>query len=196
MSVPKNEINSSIFDDLAMIFEYPCDEMFPVLSSLIIKFSSQPLLQYQSINKKLQIYFDYFSKNNLGKIEEDYVSTFEMNTKYILYIGHILFGENYERSNYISYLNELYQENEFVIKNNELPDHVSVILKFFSINDVPLKNKKPLFQDFIKTFERKSDEPQILPETFLINLEDKNKYPLLYSILFDLAQLLKTWEFE
>lgn len=196
MNVPMTEINYSVFDDLAMIFEYPQDVMFPVLSSLIIKFSTHPLFHHQSIKEKLQIFFDYCSSNNIGTIEEDYVSTFEMNTRYILYIGHLLFGENYDRSNYISQLNELYQKNKFVIKNNELSDHVSVIFKFFSMEDVSPDKKKQLILDFIESFERKSNETKNLSETFLITLEDKNKYPLLYSLLFDLAELLKILEFE
>ena len=88
MDLLKPAFDESLFDDIGMLFEYPKDELFPVVSFLIRKFSSFTDQQSKQITEKLQIFFDYCSSNLLGKLEEDFISTFEMNTKYVLYIGY------------------------------------------------------------------------------------------------------------
>jgi nitrate reductase delta subunit len=47
------------------------------------------------------------------------------------YIGYQLFGETYKRGEFLALLNARYREAGFVVEG-ELPDHLSVILRYLS----------------------------------------------------------------
>ena len=196
MQTNQKDKDSSLFEDLALLYEYPTEELIPVISLLIKKFSTNSNNLLVPIIEKLRIFFDYCSSNTLAKLEEDYIATYEMNTKYILYIGHLLFGENYERSEFISQLQHLYDENDFKIDQNELPDHISVILKFLSKKTVSKSNKRKLMENILASFRQENNAKDKQDQTYLMNLNEDNKYPLLYFLLTDLVEVFKIWEIE
>ena len=196
MQITNSNADSSIFEDLALLYEYPTEDLIPVLSLLIKKFSSSTNIAYHSITEKLKVFFDYCSTTNLSKLEEDYIASFEMNTKFVLYLGHLLLGENYERSEFISQLKDLYDEYNFKIENNELPDHISLILKFLSKTNVPQNKKNILIENLIEAFSNKTGTNNSIEDTYLVVLDDKNKYPIIYYLLFDLVLIFKIWEVE
>ena len=196
MSTKEKECDSSIFEDLSLLYEYPKEELIPVISLLIKKFSKKSNLLFIPIIDKLNTFFDYCSSNPLSKLEEDYIATFEMNTKYVLYVGHKLFGENYERSEFIAQLKEYYTENNFIIENNELPDHIAVILNFLSKDTIPSEDKNKLVENLIQSFGKETNFQGKVQDTFLTNIDVNNKYPLLYLLLTDLIEIFKIWEID
>lgn len=67
-----------------------------------------------------------------GRLEEVYTGYFDLNPVCHPYVGYHLFGESYKRSEFLLTLKELYREHGFVIGDAELPDRVSVMLRFLS----------------------------------------------------------------
>lgn len=196
MNMKQVKLDLSIFEDIALLYEYPKEELVPVVSLLIKKFSSQTNTLFQQMNEKLQLFFDYCTSNQLSTLEENYIATFEMNTKYILYIGHLIFGETYERSEFISQLNELYDQYGFKLESNELADHVGVIFRFLARNNLSFKTRESLVKNLKQGLDEKEQSEVDAEEQFLLELERRNKYPILYLLLSDLVEVLEKWEYD
>lgn len=65
----------------------------------------------------------------LGRLEELYTSTFELDAVCHPYVGYHLFGESYKRSLFLIKLKELYRAAGFDV-SGELPDHLAVMLRY------------------------------------------------------------------
>jgi nitrate reductase delta subunit len=65
-------------------------------------------------------------------LEEIYTSTFELNGTCHLYVGYHMFGEAYKRSAFMLELKDRFRQHDFE-PDVELPDHLSVLLRFMSI---------------------------------------------------------------
>ncbi len=79
--------------------------------------------------KKLKI---WLNKQSLGYIQEAYTAIFDINSLCSPYVGYYLFGEDYRRSLLITGLKEKFRQFGFKQQGNEMPDHISVLLKFLS----------------------------------------------------------------
>ncbi len=74
----------------------------------------------------------------LGRVQEVYSSTFDLDAAYHPYVGYHLFGETYKRSVFMLELKERYRAHGFVVER-ELPDHLAVLLRFLATHgDSPL----------------------------------------------------------
>jgi nitrate reductase delta subunit len=67
----------------------------------------------------------------LGRLEEIYTATFDLNPDCCPYIGYHLFGESYKRSVFMLELKARYSAQHFDIAD-ELPDHLAPLLLFLS----------------------------------------------------------------
>ena len=65
-------------------------------------------------------------------LEELYTGTFDLQAVCYPYVGYHLFGESYKRGMFMAQLNAGYRERAFSAEN-ELPDHVGVILRFLAL---------------------------------------------------------------
>ena len=69
-------------------------------------------------------------------LEETYAATFDLNTVCCLYVGYQLFGESYKRGAFMAKLNAEYREIGHDA-GKELPDHLSVVLRYLAALDDP-----------------------------------------------------------
>lgn len=133
-----------------------CNEINPEAGSLMEKFCS------------------FIEKNSSEKLEEVYTSTFEMNTSCSSYVGYHLFGETHKRSIFMLELKERYRLFNFTAPDNELPDHLSLILKFLSIcPDFDLANEiinEALLPVLNKTKEKATETYKILLDALVLVL--------------------------
>jgi nitrate reductase delta subunit len=67
------------------------------------------------------------------QVEELYTSTFDMQPICYPYVGYHLFGDSYKRGAFMAKLIEGYRAFGYSVEN-ELPDHVAVILRFFALS--------------------------------------------------------------
>ena len=67
-----------------------------------------------------------------GRMEEIYTSTFDLQVVCYPYAGYHLFGESHKRGAFMVKLKEHYRAHGFST-GNELPDHITLILRFLAI---------------------------------------------------------------
>ncbi len=65
-----------------------------------------------------------------GRLEEVYTGFFDLNPVCHPYVGYQLFGESYKRSSFLLGLKGLYRAEGFQFSESELPDRLSVMLRF------------------------------------------------------------------
>jgi nitrate reductase delta subunit len=84
-----------------------------------------------SAEEPFSIFMDWVQQEPLSRLEEIYTSTFDLQGICCLYVGHQLFGDNYQRSWFMARLNEAYYAKGYST-GCELPDHLAVILRFLA----------------------------------------------------------------
>lgn len=120
----------------ADILDYPKFKFHETLRSCI----AHPELT-EDARLLLTEFSNFAEKLSLSKLEEVYSGTFDWGESLPLYIGYYLFGESYKRSVFLVGLKERYKLYNFSCEN-ELPDHLAVMLRFLSIiNDYELKSE-------------------------------------------------------
>ncbi len=67
----------------------------------------------------------------LGRMEEIYTGTFDVNPTCFIYAGYMLFGESFKRGKFMVRLQQEYRHYGFD-RDNELPDHLAVMMRFMS----------------------------------------------------------------
>lgn len=119
-------VKRKIFRLFADILEYPRES---VMDSVL---ECESLLPGKDIEAGTQLgkFRDFIENMSVAQLQEVYTVTFDMNAAYQPYVGYHLFGESYKRSIFMVELKKHYRANGFVIENNELPDHIVVLLYF------------------------------------------------------------------
>lgn len=88
-----------------------------------------------------------------GRVEEIFTSTFDLQGTCCPYVGHYLFGDNYQRSRFMACLSEGYHNKGFSY-GNELPDHVAVILRFLALGSDDEFSQVLLEEGFLPSVEK------------------------------------------
>ncbi|MBI2862426.1 MAG: nitrate reductase molybdenum cofactor assembly chaperone [Chloroflexi bacterium] len=89
----------------------------------------------------------------LGRQEEIYTGTFELDPACYPYVGYHLFGETYKRSVFLLELKERYRAQGFVIEN-ELPDHLAVLLWFLATTEDAVLAREIIHEALLPALER------------------------------------------
>jgi len=84
---------------------------------------------------QLKEFHEYAVSLPPGRLEEVYTGTFDLDAACHPYIGYHLFGETYKRSIFLVELKQRYSAAGFTFPDNELPDHLAVILHFIAITN-------------------------------------------------------------
>lgn len=84
--------------------------------------------------KRLQDFLDFVERTPLGRLEEIYTGTFDVNPACYIFAGYMLFGESFKRGKFLVQLQEKYREHGFSA-GNELADHVPVLFRFLATLD-------------------------------------------------------------
>jgi nitrate reductase delta subunit len=87
---------------------------------------------YPEAADQIQGFSEYFGNTPLGRLEEIYTGTFDMNPACYIFAGYILFGESFNRGKFLVRLQKEYRERHFSA-GNELADHLAVMFKFMGI---------------------------------------------------------------
>jgi len=83
----------------------------------------------------LESFIGFLENNDISRIEEVFTGTFDLQSLCHPYVGYQLCGESQQRTMFMIKLRELYQQYDF-ISRNELPDHLTEIMRFIgSIDD-------------------------------------------------------------
>ncbi|MFQ5875997.1 MAG: nitrate reductase molybdenum cofactor assembly chaperone [Dehalococcoidia bacterium] len=70
-----------------------------------------------------------------GRLEEIYTGAFDLDATCHPYVGYHLFGESYKRSVFLLELKERYRAQGYIANDKDLPDRLSILLRFLSMSD-------------------------------------------------------------
>ncbi len=88
-----------------------------------------------------------------GHLEEVYTGTFDLDAACHPYVGYHLFGESYKRSVFLLELKQRYRAQGFAVEN-ELPDHLVVLLRFLAQSDDAPLVREIICQAMLPALER------------------------------------------
>jgi nitrate reductase delta subunit len=132
-----------MYQRLASLVSYPDVQLFRTLDGCIQALAPE----VPEAAALLEHFRDTAQVLGQDALEEAYIQTFEMQAETALYIGHQLFGEDWRRGTFMACLKERYRECGFS-SGAELPDHVSVILRFLAAEQ-PGSEREELIGDCI-----------------------------------------------
>ncbi|NOZ84439.1 MAG: hypothetical protein GXP60_06525 [Epsilonproteobacteria bacterium] len=81
---------------------------------------------------RIELLKKWLDSQSLGSLQEAYTGIFDINSLCSPYIGYHLFGEDYKRSLLLTGLKEKFRLFGFDRPYDEMPDHLSVVLRFLS----------------------------------------------------------------
>ncbi len=116
-----------LFQLFATLFDYPK----PGFATAASESAARLALDEPEAAQLLREFATLAAATPLGQMEESYTGVFELNPALCPYIGYHLFGETYKRSVFLLALKEQYRAHDFDA-GIELPDHLSVMLRFLS----------------------------------------------------------------
>jgi nitrate reductase delta subunit len=100
-----------------------------------------------AISNLINEFVNFYENNSLDKLEEIYTSTFDLNPTCYPYVGYQLFGDGYQRGEFLVKLKEKYQQFNFKNNSQELADHLTIILDFLGSLSENNVLKKELIED-------------------------------------------------
>mgnify|MGYP006374649571 CR=1 FL=1 len=130
-------MNPPTYTLLAESFRYPVPGRLEELERGLKSNQGDPRKGYAAFVKGIQ-------KLPLTEWEELYTTTWDLNPVAAPYIGYQMWGENYQRGNFMSNLNrELLTAG--IDSDGELPDHLIPVLRYFAAVSEPLPELLEIF---------------------------------------------------
>jgi nitrate reductase delta subunit len=93
-----------------------------------------------------------------GQLEEVYTGIFDLDAACHPYVGYQLFGESYERSAFIVELKKRYRSSGFEASESELPDRLSVLLRFLSMSGDGDPNQEIINEGILPALDKMAKE--------------------------------------
>lgn len=87
------------------------------------------------------------------ELEVLYTSTFDLSPVVAPYVGHLAWGDSYERGGFMAKLQGA-MHSVGVHPNGELPDHLDPILRYLAAADQPIDDLKPVLVPAITKMEK------------------------------------------
>jgi nitrate reductase molybdenum cofactor assembly chaperone NarJ/NarW len=121
------ERNRELYRLLAELLEYPrSDYVARARRCLDLVCELRP-----SVAERLAAFVDFVESTPTPHLEERFTAAFDLQPAYSPYVGYHIVGDNSKRGMLMARLQEVYRSRGFEW-GSELPDHVSVILRFLS----------------------------------------------------------------
>ncbi|HFL8824138.1 MAG TPA: nitrate reductase molybdenum cofactor assembly chaperone [Candidatus Azoamicus sp. OHIO1] len=160
------------------LLSYPSNEFKECISSIIPILKEENLLSEDCIDK-LAVFIDYINCSNLLDLQENYVSIFDRQKRFSLYLFEHIHGDARERGMAMVDLKNLYKASDFDIDSNiELPDYIPVFLEYLSL--MPKEKSSILLGEIINIIAVIGRRLQL--------------FNSLYYIIFDLLEYLSNFK--
>jgi nitrate reductase delta subunit len=88
-----------------------------------------------------------------GELEELYTLTFDLSPVVVPYVGHLAFGDSYERGTFMADLRGAMRSAD-IDPGSELPDHLDPILRYLAATDEPIESLEPVLVPAITKMEK------------------------------------------
>ncbi len=146
----------------------------------------EPIIQEITANaaRYLHQFKEQISTLTTIQLQEQYSDLIDMNPHFHPYIAAHLLGESYKRSVFLIKLKELFKEHDFEPPEKELPDHLSVLLKFLSVTKDPQVQKTILEDAIMPALNKIVKEDNLSLDNALMGTNPaRNPYVYLYMAL-------------
>jgi nitrate reductase delta subunit len=158
------------YSTLANLLDYPTTNLIDQTGSFITMLEPD----YPESIEYVREFLDFAETTPLGRLEEIYTGTFDVNPACYIFAGYMLFGESFKRGKFLVRLQEEYRNRGFSA-GNELADHTAVLFRFLgtlSDNDADqLLTQQlvrdclgPVFKIMIDSFKPVDPEKDNLPK--------------------------------
>ncbi len=160
----KENQQQQIYRCLSQLLDYPTEALGEQTRTCIDLLKGD----YSQAAQQMESFLHFVETTELGRLEEVYTGTFDINPACHIFAGHILFGESFKRGAFMAELTEEYQKRHFDTKK-ELADHIPVLLRFLSglaLDDTLAKELNsdcliPVFQKMNDNFKEDSQNPYV-----------------------------------
>ncbi|MCW8826866.1 MAG: nitrate reductase molybdenum cofactor assembly chaperone [Gammaproteobacteria bacterium] len=123
-----------IYKILARLIDYPTTEMIENISevrTLVAEDASIAASEKEAINE----FVSWMEGQDLLRIQENYVNTFDMVPEHDLHLTHHIFGDDRGRGPALVDLSEHYKAAGLEVAEKEIPDFLPLILEYVSTLD-------------------------------------------------------------
>lgn len=124
----RGQAQQRILHLLAQILEYPGSD----LAEAVRECEALLSLKYSEAAACLREFQDFVAETPLGRLQEIYTVTFDLDATCHPYVGHHLFGESYKRSAFMLGLKERYDKYN-LDTGSEVADHLALMVRFLSL---------------------------------------------------------------
>ncbi len=115
----------SIFNNFAKLFSYPESNSRSLIEQLWMALPEEQVVLLKNC-------YDFFEQAEQTEIEELFTATFDMNPTACLEVGWHLYGEEYQRGEFLVMMRRALTEHG-IAETIELPDHLSHCLRLLAV---------------------------------------------------------------
>ncbi|MDP6417186.1 MAG: molecular chaperone TorD family protein [Gammaproteobacteria bacterium] len=135
--------SQKIYETLASVFSYPTEDIFKQAGWL---YDLSPISSPDGVSA-VQPFHEFISANRPAEIEETFTRTFDLNPSCCLEVGWHLYGEDYQRGEFLVNMRQALEE-EGIPESTELPDHLSHCLRL--LTRLEPEDEQAFAQDFLQ----------------------------------------------
>lgn len=115
----------------SVLLDYPDEELFSRLSLLGEVAASLPV----KLGGGLQATIDHLRRQTVQQSQSDYVDTFDTRRRGCLFLTYFSQGETRKRGLALLRIKQVYTRAGLILTDDQLPDHLSVVLEFAATTD-------------------------------------------------------------
>ncbi|MEI2716480.1 MAG: nitrate reductase molybdenum cofactor assembly chaperone [Candidatus Nanopelagicales bacterium] len=113
------------------LLSYPDSELLGRLDEIHAAVESLP----EQTREPLLAFLDHVADTPLMQLQQHYVAVFDMRRRACLYLTYWTDGETRNRGQALVRFKTAYRESGFEMGDDELPDHLAVVLEFAAVGD-------------------------------------------------------------
>lgn len=126
-------IKTNTYKIISVLLLYPDNNLKNSTSIILEIIEKEKVISEEKIFE-LKKFISYIEDNNLLYLQEKYVSIFDRQKQFSLYLFEHIHGDSRERGMAMVDLKNLYEKSEFSMEaENELPDYIPVFLEYLSL---------------------------------------------------------------
>ncbi|MBI2940197.1 MAG: nitrate reductase molybdenum cofactor assembly chaperone [Chloroflexi bacterium] len=148
--MPDQTTDQRIFHLFATLLAYPR----PGLAAVARECETLVAPQDAEAGQFLRQFRTFAEQAPFGHLEEVYSGIFDLDATCYPYVGYHLFGESYKRSVFLLELKRRYRLEGFVFKENELPDHLTVLLRFLGLTADAVQAAEIIHEGLLPSLEQ------------------------------------------
>jgi len=118
---------------VAVAFRYPGPDSLGRLRDEVSTIESRP------VRHSMENFLSQIGSKELSEWEELHTDTLDLSPKFVPYVGHAVWGENYRRGSFMADMSRAISEAGLDLFG-ELPDHVDPILRYLDTVSDPLED--------------------------------------------------------